>query len=105
LLYNCGVANQIDKQAAYGAERLTDNWSLGTKSPADSVDMTPVGGGLPNVDSAQNFQTIRFRHNRDTVANALMVDGHVQSFTYNKRLPASDKKVTDFLRGNLYVNR
>jgi prepilin-type processing-associated H-X9-DG protein len=104
LLYNVGVANQIDKQAAYGPERLTDNWKLGTKSPSDSVDMTAVGGGNPNVDSSQNYQTIRFRHNRDTVANVLMVDGHVEPFTFNKRLPANDKKVTSFLRRNLYVN-
>jgi prepilin-type N-terminal cleavage/methylation domain-containing protein/prepilin-type processing-associated H-X9-DG protein len=104
LLYNTGVANQIDKQAAYSPERLTDNWKLGTKSPDESVDMTPVGGGLPNTDTTTNFQTIRFRHNRDTVSNVLMVDGHVQSFTYNKRLAPNDKKVTEFLRRNLYVN-
>jgi prepilin-type N-terminal cleavage/methylation domain-containing protein/prepilin-type processing-associated H-X9-DG protein len=104
LLYDCGVANQIDKQSAYGPEHLTDNWKLGTKSSDDSVDMTPVSGGLPNTDSSTNFQNIRFRHNRDTVSNVLMVDGHVQSFTFNKKRLPNDKTVTDFLRRNLYVN-
>jgi prepilin-type N-terminal cleavage/methylation domain-containing protein/prepilin-type processing-associated H-X9-DG protein len=85
------------------------------KSMEDSVDMTPIGGTntTPNVDgvgnpanagSYVNIQNIRFRHMKNTVANALMVDGHCESFHFNPRLPANDKRVTDFKRKNIHIN-
>jgi prepilin-type processing-associated H-X9-DG protein len=42
---------------------------------------------------------MRFRHKNDTQANALMLDGHVESFKFNK----STKK-TDMLMKNISVN-
>jgi prepilin-type N-terminal cleavage/methylation domain-containing protein/prepilin-type processing-associated H-X9-DG protein len=103
LLYDCGVANQIDNQAIYSPEHLTDNYPA-TKSADDSVSMKAVGGGSANTDSTGNFQNIRFRHAKDTVANALLCDGHVESFTYNPKRAPDDKLVTTFKRRNLYVN-
>jgi hypothetical protein len=33
-----------------------------------------------------------------------MADGHVETFTYNKRLKPTDAKVTSLLRRNINVN-
>lgn len=68
------------------------------------VDLTPypITAGNEqyiNTDGPKNQGNIRFRHNRDTKANALMVDGHVESFTYNKAT-----RTTDMLRKNIFVN-
>jgi len=61
---------------------------------ATPVPMTPdFGGGPPSAintddgDSSneKNPFNIRFRHMGNTVANALMVDGHVESYTYNPK--------------------
>jgi prepilin-type N-terminal cleavage/methylation domain-containing protein/prepilin-type processing-associated H-X9-DG protein len=104
------VANQIDKQAIFSAKGLsesTPNWGVTIKGD-DSIDMTPIAqGGVPpavNADTQGNTQTIRFRHNKDTVANVLMVDGHVEPFMFNKKKPVNDPGVTNFLRKNVYVN-
>jgi prepilin-type processing-associated H-X9-DG protein/prepilin-type N-terminal cleavage/methylation domain-containing protein len=100
-------------------------------SPDDSIDMTPqnppntgekpppntdyimdtsqagqgsAGGGELLVGGKGNTNTIRFRHLKDKQANVLMVDGHVESFTFNPRLPQDHPKVTDFKWKNLHVN-
>jgi prepilin-type processing-associated H-X9-DG protein len=52
-----------------------------------------------NDDSAGNIGSIRFRHIGNTQANALMVDGHVQSFDFN---PLND--TTDMVEKNICVN-
>lgn len=78
-----------------------------------SVIMTPnVSGAIQspfagklNADVDTNPHNLRFRHYRDTGMNALMVDGHVEPFTYDKKKPANDPNVTNFKRANLYVNR
>jgi prepilin-type N-terminal cleavage/methylation domain-containing protein/prepilin-type processing-associated H-X9-DG protein len=78
-----------------------------------SVIMTPnVSGaisspfaGILNADVDKNAHNLRFRHFRDTGLNALMMDGHVEAFTYNKKKPANDPNVTNFKRANLYVVR
>jgi prepilin-type N-terminal cleavage/methylation domain-containing protein/prepilin-type processing-associated H-X9-DG protein len=58
-----------------------------------------------NTDDAdpanlQNPFNIRFRHMQNTMANALMVDGHVESFTYN-----SKNMTTSLLDKNIFVNK
>jgi prepilin-type N-terminal cleavage/methylation domain-containing protein/prepilin-type processing-associated H-X9-DG protein len=68
------------------------------------IDLAPWIGGAGaeqfiNTDTPRNAGNIRFRHNRDTKANALMVDGHVESYSYNKAT-----KTTDMLRKNIFVN-
>ena len=106
LQWDVAVANQIDSQAIYSPEHLTDTYPA-TKSPDDSVNMKPIAGsgtGPPNSDTTGNIQNIRFRHIKETRANVLMVDGHVESFTYNPKKAVDDKTVTDFKRRNLYVN-
>jgi prepilin-type processing-associated H-X9-DG protein len=109
LWQNSGVANHIDNDAAYApgytAGTMTDVKYVFPRSAGDSVNMKPLGaGGLPNTDSDKNIQNIRFRHNKDTTSNVLMVDGHVESFTYNPKRAVDDKAVTNFLRRNLFVN-
>jgi prepilin-type processing-associated H-X9-DG protein len=53
-----------------------------------------------NTDTDRWGGNVRFRHNRDTTLNALMLDGHVESFKFNKQ-----KQTTDLLRRNVYINR
>ena len=103
--YDSGVANHVDYGALWGPRFLLNtNYAAGGVSPDDSVDMRALDGGRPNSDSEGNAQNIRFRHIKDTRANVLMVDGHVEQYNYNPKKPANDKTVTDFKRRNLYVN-
>jgi prepilin-type N-terminal cleavage/methylation domain-containing protein/prepilin-type processing-associated H-X9-DG protein len=106
--WNTPVAAAIDKGALFGwthGPTMTErDFAAGTVKANDSIDITPLNGGRVNADTTQNQQTIRFRHNRDTVANALMVDGHVESFTYNKMKPPADPMATSLLRKNVYTN-
>jgi len=104
------VGNGIDNVAltttGSGAPYLLDNYTGTTKLADDSVDMT-FRNGRPNSDegsAANSMSNFRFRHVNDTVCNSLMADGHVEAFTFNKRLPANDKNVTTLRRRNIYVN-
>src|SRR5439155_2969244 len=93
------VGNGIDNFAlttsGTGAPYLLDNYTATTKSPDDSVDMT-FRNGKPNTDEPATgaMSNFRFRHLNNTVCNALMGDGHVEAFTYNRTKPPTDKNVT-----------
>jgi prepilin-type processing-associated H-X9-DG protein len=103
--YDSGVASFIDNGALWPPRQLrSDMYAAGGVSPDDSISMLALNGGPPNSDDTNNGLNIRFRHQRDTQANVLMVDGHVQTFRYNKTKGPNAKDVTDFLRRNLYVN-
>jgi prepilin-type processing-associated H-X9-DG protein len=97
------VANQIDKAKYYvntGTPNLTDNYSGSTLKPNDPVDI--IEGFLgkdTNKDTVGTYQRIRFRHVKDTVGNALFVDGHVETLKYNPQT-----KTSTLLRKNIYVN-
>src|SRR3984957_19591066 len=85
-------------------------------SPGDPVSMLPMNSGKPvpisNVNQdGLNQANIRFRHLGNTTANALMVDGHVESFVFNLRAyntweaaPSGPPVGTNLLRKNIYVN-
>jgi prepilin-type N-terminal cleavage/methylation domain-containing protein/prepilin-type processing-associated H-X9-DG protein len=85
---------------------LTDAYAKwgNTMSPGDPVDLTPFSQGTPgsasdrNADTQNNWGNIRFRHMNNTMANALMLDGHVTTFRYNKQ-----SNTSDLLRGNINV--
>ncbi|MGD0461022.1 MAG: DUF1559 domain-containing protein [Tepidisphaeraceae bacterium] len=94
---------------------LTDDYSLYRGQPVTSatpVTMSPGfgPGGDPRAintddgDSSNNGANeknpfnIRFRHMGDTVANALMVDGHVETYTYNPKT-----RMTSLLMHNICV--
>ena len=104
------VANNIDG-GFWDKPYYFDDYTGTTKRADQSIDMTPRAGGTPssldntNRDNPQNVGTIRFRHMKDTIANALMADGHAESFTYNPKRAPNDPTVTSFLRKNIYVNR
>ncbi len=100
--------------AAYNDALYTNPKLPGDVANADrSVMMTPnISGAIQspftgklNVDVLENPHNLRFRHFRNTGLNALMIDGHVESFTYDKRKIATDPNVTNFKRRNLYVKR
>jgi prepilin-type N-terminal cleavage/methylation domain-containing protein/prepilin-type processing-associated H-X9-DG protein len=103
---------------------LTDQYQMAGNlySPNDAVFMTPCNSGAPeaapypdlNLDTTPNQQNIRFRHLGNTTANALMVDGHVESFKFDRAAylatiagayaaPSTLQGVT-LQRKNLYVN-
>lgn len=72
------------------------------------VDMTPWTNGAPNLsagvvngDFALNQGNIRFRHGGGTRANALMMDGHVQTFSFDKKKPIDN--CTDMTLRNICV--
>jgi prepilin-type processing-associated H-X9-DG protein len=96
------VANQLDKGRYYGAgnPNFTDDYSGTSLKPNDPIELRQgFEGKDTNKDNGANFQTIRFRHTKDTVANALMADGHVESFKYN-----NNTKSSTLLRKHIYVN-
>jgi len=99
------VAYAIDKLRKDKKPYLTDAYSqvagLDGGQPVDLAADPTVGGTAAdiNTDSAKNPGNFRFRHSNETKANALMMDGHVQSFTYNKQT-----KTSDLLRRNIFVN-
>jgi prepilin-type N-terminal cleavage/methylation domain-containing protein/prepilin-type processing-associated H-X9-DG protein len=97
--------------SGYGA--LSDNYPSMSppQSPSDPVVMISNWDqgnthNVINTDDAtdplaaiNNQQNIRFRHMGNTVANALMLDGHVESFSFNPKT-----NVTSLLKKNIYVN-
>lgn len=96
------VANQIDGQRYYATNstNFTDNYAGTNLKPSDPIEITKgFGGKDTNKDNGANYQTIRFRHQKDTLTTVLMVDGHVETFRYN---PVN--KSTSLQRKNLYVN-
>jgi prepilin-type N-terminal cleavage/methylation domain-containing protein/prepilin-type processing-associated H-X9-DG protein len=78
---------------------LTDNYTP-TVTAGQPIRLTPNSGAQADVnqDTAGNPGNIRFRHVGNTKANCLMMDGHVQSFTFNKTT-----RSTDLLRNNVCV--
>lgn len=107
------VGVQLDRvpgdssQSGYSKSPFLMEGFSSTVNINSSIDMTPYGGGVAytNMDHARNPHNIRFRHTKDTVANALMVDGHVESFTYNPKRAPNDPAVTTLKRKNVFVNR
>ena len=87
-----------------GPTKLTDNYTGVTYTASDPIDMTTSAVFNPsasvNHDVSSNVSNVRFRHIKNTVANVLMVDGHVQSFHFN---PLTNK--TDLLHKNINVNQ
>jgi prepilin-type N-terminal cleavage/methylation domain-containing protein/prepilin-type processing-associated H-X9-DG protein len=99
--WDVAVANHLDHGAAYSNKLLA-----GSANGENSIDMTPMNGPTSeaNGDNDDNTQTIRFRHYRDTTANVVMADGHVETFTYDRHRPANDPHVTNFSRKYVYMN-
>jgi prepilin-type processing-associated H-X9-DG protein len=98
------VGFAIDRGAIGRRPYLLEKWSnsLQPIGPSDPIDMRPWFTAVfddYNTDRDTNPGNIRFRHNKDTSANALMADGHVETFRYNKI-----NRTTDLLRKNIYVN-
>jgi prepilin-type N-terminal cleavage/methylation domain-containing protein/prepilin-type processing-associated H-X9-DG protein len=92
---------------------LTDtNYAAITGSPTPNTPVSLLDGeyggssshvnqddGNPADALPYNCRNIRFRHLGNTTANALMVDGHCESYTYNP-----NKKTSTLLCKNLFVN-
>lgn len=95
-----------------GATCLTDQYgsTLNSQNINAGQPIDPYAGNEPaapvlsdlNADTTDNWGNIRFRHLGNTAANALMVDGHVETFHFNPHEPVSN--MTDMLRKNINVN-
>jgi prepilin-type processing-associated H-X9-DG protein len=83
---------------------LTDDYSKDTTLDGNQpIDMRPGIGGWTeandfNKDTNRNAGNVRFRHKGETQTNCLMLDGHVETFTLNKRT-----KQPDLLRKHVFV--
>jgi prepilin-type processing-associated H-X9-DG protein len=116
--YQTPVADDIDGGAMFSTAHgetnplhlLTSYAGNQLQTGNQSISMRPYPSGNPayvnqdTLSNSLNTETIRFRHISDTQANALMVDGHCESFYFNKTKAVDDPTVTTFLRKNLYVN-
>jgi prepilin-type processing-associated H-X9-DG protein len=99
------TCNGIDKQRIVTKPYLTDLYEL-SASPIDANTPINMHSGKfgwneavdLNKDTDNNEGNVRFRHKGDTQTNALMVDGHVQTFTLSKTT-----KKPDLLMGNICV--
>ena len=76
---------------------LADNYHGSSLAHVNQDDGNPLD---TTASAAYNACNIRFRHDGNTTANALMVDGHVQSFVFNPHYNTSS-----LLCKNLFVNR
>lgn len=90
--WNCSADTfQVDGYRLIKGYYLTDDYAIDPSGINGNtpVDLTPqVGAVSPsdfNADTPANWGNIRFRHLEDSSANVLMVDGHVESFSYNPK--------------------
>jgi prepilin-type N-terminal cleavage/methylation domain-containing protein/prepilin-type processing-associated H-X9-DG protein len=100
--WSANFGNLTDNYASMndGATQATpvnmlSNWDQGNKNNAINTDTYLPGNG----PFRSNPFNIRFRHMNNTVANALMIDGHVESYTFNP-----NTNVTSMLDKNIFVN-
>jgi prepilin-type N-terminal cleavage/methylation domain-containing protein/prepilin-type processing-associated H-X9-DG protein len=103
------TANQLDNVRKETPPYLTEDYAMApTINGSQPVDLgingwSNVGLNL-NKDTFDNRGNIRFRHMGNTVMNALMMDGHVQTFKFKKG-SLDPKNCTDLLRSNINVPR
>lgn len=100
---NTPVGVTVDSYGLTWGDYLTDNYALDPQpylGPNEPVNVISVGGAAyTNTDTAANPQAPRFRHMQNTQMNALMMDGHVNTYNYNP-----NQQTTDWVRGSIYVN-
>lgn len=89
------LAHNIDGARFWYGTHLTDRYSLDSGLDPNS----PITLGVDwDKDSVSNGKDVRFRHIKNTVCNALMVDGHVEGFKLTSRTKHN------LLRKNINVN-
>jgi prepilin-type N-terminal cleavage/methylation domain-containing protein/prepilin-type processing-associated H-X9-DG protein len=106
--YDMPIASFIDRGTMnQGPTYLLDKNYTSTVTADASIDMTCFQDGSPqyvNKDwMGKNDSNIRFRHMKDTAANCLMMDGHVEAFQFKPNLKSNDPNVTSLKRRNLCV--
>jgi prepilin-type N-terminal cleavage/methylation domain-containing protein/prepilin-type processing-associated H-X9-DG protein len=97
------TCNALDKDRQDTPPYLTDDLSTTpTLNGNQPIDLTLPGSWTAaadlNKDTINNQGNIRFRHKQNTQTNALMLDGHVETFNFSKTTGQ-----TDLLRKNIYV--
>jgi prepilin-type processing-associated H-X9-DG protein len=118
--YETPLLTLIDNfQVQDGNTKLFSNWRTTPENASppinleDSIRMKPSNANVTitandvNADTLANANNVRFRHMRDSAANVLMADGHVEGFTINMRLAKvkpSDPKVTTLKKRAVFIN-
>jgi prepilin-type N-terminal cleavage/methylation domain-containing protein/prepilin-type processing-associated H-X9-DG protein len=112
------VEDELDSYGVTYGTLMTDNYTLGVTNGVNVNGNDPInlhaqgdpatGVAYVNTDTQQNQQNVRFVHMNNTKTNALMCDGHVQTFTFNPQMlqpgaPNPASNCTDFLKKNIYV--
>ena len=100
---NVPVANVLDAWRMYYQSFHVEHTYPGMpnhQAKSFPVDLQASSGNAQfvNTDSPNNQNNVRFRHQNNKVMNALMVDGHVESFEMKTQFTSS------FLRGHINVN-
>ena len=101
--YALSAGGRTDCTNDYSVDNNTTNQSM-------SVNLLQAVAGETatdlNADTTKNWGNPRFRHNGNIGMNALMMDGHVQTFTYSPKTQTTNQNTeqTDFLKVNIDVN-
>ena len=97
------VAYRLDNFRNFYSTFLTDRYALDPQpfmTPGNPIDLTTDLGTVNiNTDTPENYGNIRYRHLKNSLANTLMLDSHVESFSYKNAFAGS------LLRGNININR
>jgi len=96
-----GVPNATGPSTWLTDAYYSNNYKTNQGQPISLVSPVTNNTTYANQDTSNqdNWGTIRFRHSSNNQANALMMDGHVQTFNYN-----ANSQTTDLTRGNVNVN-
>lgn len=108
------VADLIDNGNLFLRSFFYTDWSKTNRRGDTSLDLTPMNaqtgsasttGVKPNTDVDTNDRNFRFRHSGDMVMNALFCDGHVSTFTANrKQLTANPPRAGELTCKYIYID-
>jgi len=102
-VYNASsIGYRLDRFRNYFSTFLTDNYALDPQpfmTAGNPIDLsTDFGAVNVNTDTPENYGNVRFRHRGNRQANALMLDGHVETYRFTDLFSGA------LLRGNINVN-
>lgn len=101
MYYGGFAAGLLDTAFSTGQPNLTPNSPIQFGDPFGSPGLTTANANKDDATGGNiDARNVRFRHLGNTTANALMVDGHVESFAFN-----SKNLNTSLLCKNIFVNR
>lgn len=101
MYYGGFAAGLLDTAFNSGQANLTLNSPIQFGDPFGSPGLTTANANKDDATGGNlDARNVRFRHLRNTAANALMIDGHVESFSFNPK-----NLSTSLLCKNIFVNQ